>query len=132
METMWLSTQLFETRIYVRKVETNGIGRFLGTSTRTRLTLSIGFAYKGWGRMRLKNIDLSIRRQGNLGNFEEALREKLENGGRDPFEFLRPCLNFNLLSNDTQLGKWKSMHCHPCSLLDGSTLGIGQNGVKWE
>jgi hypothetical protein len=54
METIWLSTRLFQTRIYVRKVETNGIGRFLGMSTRTRLTLSFGFAYKGWGRMILK------------------------------------------------------------------------------
>jgi hypothetical protein len=47
----------------VRKVETNGIGRLLGTSTRTRLALSFGFAYKGWGRMSLKNIDSSTRRQ---------------------------------------------------------------------
>jgi hypothetical protein len=63
--------------------------------------------------MRLKNIDWITRRQGNLGNFEEALREKLENGGRDPFKFLRPLSNFNMLINDTWLGKWKSMHCHP-------------------
>lgn len=80
----------------------------------------------------IKNIDLSIRRQGNLGRFEEALREKLENGDQNPFKFLGPFPNFNLLSNDTWIGKSKSMHCHPCNLLNGSALGIGQNGVKWE
>jgi hypothetical protein len=67
-----------------------------------------------------------------LGKFEEALREKLNNGGQNPFKFLGSFPNFNMLSNDTWLGKWKSMHCHPCSLLNGSALGIGQNGVKWE
>jgi hypothetical protein len=37
-----------------------------------------------------------------------------------------------MLINDTWLGKWKSMHCHPWNLLDGSALRIGKNVVKWE
>ncbi len=80
METMWLSIHLFQTGIFMVKVETNGIGTFLGTLTRTRPTLPFGFAYRGWRKMKFKKSKLSTRQEGSLGKFANLLkREKLVN-----------------------------------------------------
>jgi hypothetical protein len=80
METIWLSIHLFQTGIFVAKVETNGIGAFPGMSTRTRPTLPSRFAYRRSRRMKLENSKLSTRQEGSLGKYENVLkRGKLVN-----------------------------------------------------
>jgi hypothetical protein len=42
------------------------------------------------GEDEFKKHRFEYKKARNLGNFEKALREKLENGGRNPFKFLKP------------------------------------------